>query len=236
MFAGPNGSGKSTLKSVISEDLLGVYINPDDIEREIKQFNFLDLREYGVDTTAENILTFFANSTLLEKAELQDESDSLSFSDDKLSFYAVSVNAYFASVCADFIRRELLKKRVSFTFETVMSSPDKIKLLRAAKKFGYRTYLYYIATDDAAINVTRVRQRVASGGHSVPEDKIVSRYDRSLDLLPSAIAETNRAYIFDNSGDESMWMCEITDGVDVDYKQEAVPDWVYRHVVEPLSR
>jgi ABC-type branched-subunit amino acid transport system ATPase component len=86
MFAGPNGSGKSTLYSVISEDLLGVYINPDDIEREIKQFNFLDLREYGVDTTTENILTFFANSTLLEKAELQDESDSLSFSDDKLSF------------------------------------------------------------------------------------------------------------------------------------------------------
>ena len=236
MFAGPNGSGKSTLKSVISEDLLGIYINPDDIENEIKQFDFLDLRKYGVDTTADNILSFFANSKLLERAGLQDESISLSFSDGKLSFFAVSVNAYIASVCADFIRRELLKKRVSYTFETVMSFPDKIELLRAAKKNGYRTYLYYIATDDAAINVTRVRQRVASGGHSVPEDKIVSRYERSLSLLPSAIGETNRAYIFDNSGDASVWMCEITDGVAVDYKQEAVPDWVYRHVVEPLSR
>ncbi len=31
MFAGPNGSGKSTLKSVLRPELLGVYINPDDI-------------------------------------------------------------------------------------------------------------------------------------------------------------------------------------------------------------
>ncbi len=30
MFAGPNGSGKSTIKSVISLDLLGIYINPRD--------------------------------------------------------------------------------------------------------------------------------------------------------------------------------------------------------------
>ena len=30
IFAGPNGSGKSTIKSVISDSLLGYYLNPDD--------------------------------------------------------------------------------------------------------------------------------------------------------------------------------------------------------------
>ena len=43
MFAGPNGSGKSTLNSVISKELLGVYINPDEIEKEIKKFDFLEV-------------------------------------------------------------------------------------------------------------------------------------------------------------------------------------------------
>jgi len=43
MFAGPNGSGKSTLNSDISKELLGVYINPDEIEKEIKKFDFLDM-------------------------------------------------------------------------------------------------------------------------------------------------------------------------------------------------
>jgi predicted ABC-type ATPase len=38
------------------------------------------------------------------------------------------------------------------------------------------------------------------GGHPVPEDRIVKRYYRSLDLLMEAIKHTNRAYVFDNSG------------------------------------
>ncbi len=46
MFAGPNGSGKSTIKSVIEPSLLGVYINPDEIEKDILQFDFLDFTAY----------------------------------------------------------------------------------------------------------------------------------------------------------------------------------------------
>ncbi len=72
MFAGPNGSGKSTIKSVIPPSLLGVYINPDDIEKEIQSFDFLDLSPYGVLGTAEQILGFFRNSSLLRKAGLLD--------------------------------------------------------------------------------------------------------------------------------------------------------------------
>ena len=41
MFAGPNGSGKSTFKSVIGPELLGIYINPDEIEKEIAAAGFL---------------------------------------------------------------------------------------------------------------------------------------------------------------------------------------------------
>ena len=41
MFAGPNGSGKSTIKDVINKELLGIYINPDDIEKNIKENGYL---------------------------------------------------------------------------------------------------------------------------------------------------------------------------------------------------
>jgi predicted ABC-type ATPase len=235
MFAGPNGSGKSTLKSVIADDLLGVYINPDEIEKEIQQFDFLDLKNYEVITTEKEVLAFFASSTLLKKADLLEEANCLKFTDNKLDFFEVSVNAYFASVCADFIRRKLLENRLSFTFETVMSAPDKIELLKTAQQAGYRTYLYYIATDDPQINIARVKQRVAAGGHNVPHDKIISRYERSLKQLLQAIKASNRAYIFDNSGSASLWCCEITDGKQIDYKQDAVPDWVYRYVVEGME-
>ena len=231
MFAGPNGSGKSTINAVIRPELLGVYINPDEIEKAIRERgDFLDLASYGVRTTEVEILTFFQQSTLLAKADLLDEADALRFSDDKLSFFAVSVNAYFASVAADFIRQKLLVARVSFTFETVMSSPDKVAFLKKAQQYGYRTYLYYVATEDPDINISRVRYRVKMGGHPVPEDKIVSRYHRSLDLLKEAIGYSNRAYIFDNSGQQQVLVAEITDGHSMELKSGRMPNW-FKHAV-----
>ncbi|MEP7341571.1 MAG: zeta toxin family protein [Acidobacteriota bacterium] len=235
MFAGPNGSGKSTIKSVISPQLLGVYINPDEIEQEIGKRDFLDLAAFGVHTNREEILSFFRASTLLGKAGLLDEADQLRFSDGKLDFYAVVVNAYFASVAADFLRQKLIEAGTSFTFETVMSSTDKVALLQKAQQRGYRTYLYYLATDDPVINISRVRHRVKMGGHPVPEDKIVSRYERSLNLLFDALRHTNRAYIFDNSKHQPIWLAEITDGKVLEIKTDRMPAWFKKAVWDKFA-
>jgi predicted ABC-type ATPase len=124
MFAGANGSGKSTLKSVINPALLGVYINPDDIEREIKAQGFLDFSAYQVTTNTDEVLSFFTNSSFLKSAGLLDDSMKLTFDESKLIFTNIEVNSYFASVASDFIRHKLLESSISFTFETVMSSPD----------------------------------------------------------------------------------------------------------------
>ena len=67
MFAGPNGSGKSTLNSIIAKELLGVYINPDEIEKEINKFSFLDMQNYRVETNEEEVISFFKSHPLLEK-------------------------------------------------------------------------------------------------------------------------------------------------------------------------
>ncbi|MCX6987455.1 MAG: zeta toxin family protein [Chlamydiae bacterium] len=225
MFAGPNGSGKSTFKSIIRPELLGIFINPDEIEKEIRHCNFLDFDLYGVQITEEEVLDFFINSPLLKAADLIDDARQLRFNDGKLSFCNAGVNAYFASVASDCIRHRLIECSKSFTFETVMSFPDKVNFLRKAQSKGYRTYLYYVATEDPSINISRVRYRVRMGGHSVPEDKIISRYRRSLDLLEEAIPFTNRAYIFDNSTHEHIWLAEITDGNMLEMKTDQVPAW-----------
>lgn len=225
MFAGPNGSGKSTFKTMIRQELLGVYINPDEIEKEAKEFGFIDLGAYRVTTTEKEILNFFCQSPLLEKTDSLEEASFLRFNDQKLIFHDVISNAYFASVAADFIRQKLIECSKSFTFETVMSFSDKVEVLKKAQARGYRTYLYYVATENPEINISRVRYRVSLGGHSVPEDKIVSRYKRSLDLLKQAVKSTHRAYIFDNSTSEYVWLAEITNGQIIEMKTERVPTW-----------
>lgn len=223
MFAGPNGSGKSTLKTMVRPELLGIYINPDEIEKEIGIRGFLDLDHYQVATTKQEVLGFFKESVLL--ADYHDEIVFLRFNENKLSFHDVLVNSYFASVAADFIRQKLIECSKSFTFETVMSSPDKIDFLHKAQGKGYRTYLYYVATENPEINISRVRYRVSQGGHAVPEDKIISRYKRSLDLLMPAVQASNRAYIFDNSGSEHVWLAEITNGHSLEMKTDQMPAW-----------
>ena len=70
------------------------------------------------------------------------------------------MNSYLASVAVDFLRTRLIQARTSFTFETVMSHPDKVQILARARRAGFRTYLYFVATDDPAINISRVRNRV----------------------------------------------------------------------------
>ncbi len=225
MFAGPNGSGKSTIKSVIRPELLGVYINPDEIELEIRKYDFLDLQAFGVQAIGEEVLAFFRHSSLLEKADLLDEAEYLRFGDNKLSFHDLEVNSYFASVAADFLRQKLLEAGTSFTFETVMSSADKVAFLQKAQQNGFRTYLYYVATEDPIINISRVRSRVSLGGHPVPEDKIIARYGRSLDLLVEAIRHTNRAYIFDNSKHQHIWLAEVSDGEVLEMKTNLMPIW-----------
>lgn len=82
-----------------------------------------------------------------------------------------------------------------------------------------------MATEDADINVSRVQYRVQIGGHPVAEDKIRSRYVRSLELLPQAVTYADRAYIFDNSGAERVWVAEVTDGMEVEMKTDEMPAW-----------
>jgi predicted ABC-type ATPase len=238
MFAGPNGSGKSTLKKKLLPELRGHYINPDEIEEALQIPGYVDLGLYGVTTTTVALMEFFRNSILLKKAGLSDVVEHLRFADGRLGFTASRVNGYIASVTADFIRQKLLEQEATFTFETVMSSPDKVELLKQAQRLGYRTYLYYIATEDPAINISRVHSRVVvQGGHSVPEDKITSRYIRSLDLLMEAIRYTNRAYVFDNSAhlQAHTWLAEITDGCVLEMKAEQMPAWFKRAVLDKTT-
>lgn len=237
MFAGPNGSGKSTLKTILPPKLLGVYLNPDDIEKEMKEAGGLDLSQYGITFSESGVKRFFRESPFLKEQGLEQIANNLTMEDDRLRFEQTTVNSYLASVVVDFLRRRLIDGRASFTFETVMSHPGKVELFREAQRLGYRTYLYFVATEDPAINVFRVRGRVARGGHDVPEDRIVKRYHASLDLVIEAIRCSNRAYIFDNSleGEAKTWLAEVTDGRNLEMKVEQMPAWFKRAIWDKIG-
>ncbi|MDO5139644.1 MAG: zeta toxin family protein [Oscillospiraceae bacterium] len=112
---------------------------------------------------------------------------------------------------ADLIRNSLLAERLDFTFETVLSTDRNLNLLHRAKEAGYRIHAVFVLTIDPEINVQRVQNRVASGGHDVPEEKIRSRYSRSLGNLSELVRIADMTRVLDNSGEEPNLICEVRD-------------------------
>ena len=104
-----------------------------------------------------------------------------------------------AATIAEKQREEHLETNEEFCFETVMSTKRNLELLKRAKEKGYFIRCYYILTVDPAINIFRVKSRVASGGHDVPEEKIVSRYERALELVKNVVELSDVCHIYDNS-------------------------------------
>jgi predicted ABC-type ATPase len=96
-------------------------------------------------------------------------------------------------------REELLALGVGIAFETVFSTDAKVEFLARAKDQGYFLRVFFIGTTDPRINAARVAGRVMAGGHTVPIEKIVSRYVRSTANLSAAIRLSDRVYIYDNS-------------------------------------
>ena len=92
-----------------------------------------------------------------------------------------------AAQLAEKQREEHIEQMNEFCFETVLSTERNLRLLERAKEKGYFIRCYYILTADPAINIWRVKSRVESGGHDVPEEKIISRYDRALGLVKDVV-------------------------------------------------
>lgn len=230
MFAGPNGSGKTTLTEGIKSKRpltwFGEYINPDELEKVIGNAPCFSLKDWELSASLSEVREFFSQSPLLQRLQLDRDAYRIDFDGEVIDFSSVTVNSYHMAVLADFLRSKLLTARRSFSFETVMSSRDKVDLLQKAQSLGFRTYLYFIATEDPNINVERVKLRVSQGGHDVPADKIRSRYRRSIGNLLEAIKASNRAFLFDTTtGADIVCFAEVTDGKTIDLKSDEIPHW-----------
>lgn len=104
-----------------------------------------------------------------------------------------------AAQIAETQRENHVKNMEEFCFETVLSTDRNLKLLRKAKDKGFFIRCYYILTADPNINVCRVKSRVEEGGHDVPVEKIVSRYEKALALVKDVVDVSDVCHIYDNS-------------------------------------
>lgn len=107
-----------------------------------------------------------------------------------------------AAKFVDAKRYQAIKEHRDFSFETVLSSPYKMDLLRAAKQQGYFIKCFFILTNNPELNVARVRARVSQGGHDVDPVKIKERYWRSLANIKELLTLCDILHVYDNTLNE----------------------------------
>ncbi len=73
----------------------------------------------------------------------------------------------------------LFNKRKSFAIETTLAGSNHIKTIQKAKDLKYNVALIYSFVENPEICINRIKVRVLSGGHNIPDDDVKRRFYRS---------------------------------------------------------
>jgi len=106
---------------------------------------------------------------------------------------------------------QLLRSKQSFLVETTLSGHTYLHMMKEAKSLGYTVILFFVTTGDVEINLQRVRDRVLSGGHDIPEADQRRRYPRSMSNMRKAFELADEASFFDNSQPQQPILLAVKD-------------------------
>ena len=95
--------------------------------------------------------------------------------------------------------KKCLENGCDFHQETTLAGQSIIKTVKKAKQKGFEVHLWYIYVDTVEIAKQRVRDRVASGGHGIPEEIIERRSLTSLKTLKEIVPLCNEVRLYDNT-------------------------------------
>lgn len=235
VFAGPNGSGKSTLFEEFSKKYKsGIFLNADYIEKELTTKGYIDLSDYNLTLTFEDLNIFLESEraqSLIKKALSDNQVIAFEIKENLIFDRKKESHSYEGALISSFLRHHLLDQNVDFCFETVMSHPSKIDEMIEAKNKGFKTYLYFICIDDPEINISRVENRVQKGGHYVKPDKIRKRYYETLKNLIGMVEQSDKCYFFDNSNEFKLISKISEGGLELLVNTEELPDWFNKYLL-----
>lgn len=89
-------------------------------------------------------------------------------------------------------------QRHSFAFETTLGGRSVPARLRAASR-THDVLVWFCGLESPELHLARVRQRVAAGGHDIPEAKIRERWHSAIANLIALLPDLAEVRVFDNS-------------------------------------
>ncbi|HMQ97736.1 MAG TPA: zeta toxin family protein [Ignavibacteria bacterium] len=98
--------------------------------------------------------------------------------------------------------KELISEGSTFAFETTLTTKSYLNIIKEAKAKRYKIVLLYFWLNSVELALARIADRVKKGGHNIPKDVVIRRYERSLhNLLNMFMPICDKWYIEDNSSE-----------------------------------
>jgi predicted ABC-type ATPase len=149
----------------------------------------------------------------------------------------------------------VIREGGTFALETTLGGKTITSLLIQAAQAGARVHVWYAGLENVALHLKRVRDRVAKGGHDIPEEDIRRRWNQSHLNLILLIPHVTTLRVYDNSAEADphqgkapapRMVLEIVDKALVFPPREqlaATPPWAkpivlaaYKHFMRPIEQ
>ena len=91
-----------------------------------------------------------------------------------------------------------IEKGINLTQETTLSGSRTLKTINKAREHDYFIRLYYIGVNTAEESMKRIKNRVEKGGHNIPDDDVIRRYNKRFDDLIAILPYCDEVFLYDN--------------------------------------
>jgi len=102
----------------------------------------------------------------------------------------------------------LIDQRVDFAIETTLTTKSYLNTIATAKNFGYRVTLLFFWLSSVDLAIERVKERVAEGGHNIPEEVIRRRYVKGIANVGKFSSVSDYWLIIDSSNHDLQFIAE----------------------------
>ncbi|MEJ2744215.1 MAG: zeta toxin family protein [bacterium] len=108
---------------------------------------------------------------------------------------------------------DFAKRGIDFAFETTLSGKSYVRIFKRLRAQGYALHVFFLWIPSPELAVSRIKDRVAEGGHNVPQEDVRRRFARGLRNFFTLYEPLLSSWtLFDNSGSKPVLIAKKRSG------------------------
>jgi Uncharacterized protein conserved in bacteria len=96
-------------------------------------------------------------------------------------------------------QKKYMLEGFTFNQETTLCGNVILNSIKKAKEVGYIVEVHYVGLDSVELAKERIRNRVETGGHDIPDIDVERRYEKSFKNLTKILSQCDWVVLYDNT-------------------------------------